>query len=135
MKATWRLFCLAALVWLAMTSVQADDTTPVATKSAAEIDQMIIDEVKDHQEIMNNLTYISDVIGPRMTGSANLRKANDWTMEKFKSYGIENVRLEPYTIPAGLGTRLCPNVRWSNPILADGWLLPPVPGTPGTQGN
>ncbi len=134
MNATWRIFCIAALVWLAMTSVQADDTTPVATKSAAEIDQMIINEVKDHQEIMNNLTYISDVIGPRLTGSANLRRANDWTMEKFKSYGIENVRLEPYTIPAGW-ERGFARMRMVEPNTGHWLSIASRAWTPGTQGK
>ncbi|HQR08175.1 MAG TPA: M28 family peptidase [Gemmatales bacterium] len=133
MKTTWQLLCLTALIWLAPSSTQADDTAPVP-KTAAEIDQTIINEVKDRQEIMTNLTYISDVIGPRMTGSANLKKANDWTMEKFKSYGIENVRLEPYTIPAGWERGFArmkmvePNTgRWLA-VASRAW-------TPGTQGK
>ena len=37
----------------------------------------------------------------RLTGSANLEKANKWTAEKMKAYGLENVRLEPWEIPYG----------------------------------
>src|SRR5262249_24701965 len=44
---------------------------------------------------------LSDVIGPRLTGSAALKKANDWAAYKMRSYGLSNVHLEPYTIPAG----------------------------------
>ena len=50
---------------------------------------------------MNNLTYLSDQIGPRLTGSANLKRANEWTAEKMKEYGLVNVHLEPWTIPVG----------------------------------
>ena len=99
MKSKWYLLCWLALMGLTFTTAFADDN---AKKSPDDIDKMILSEIKERQEIMPNLTYISDVIGPRMTGSANLKRANEWAMEKFKSYGLENVRLEPYTIPTGL---------------------------------
>src|SRR5437773_591582 len=56
---------------------------------------------KDGSELMKNLTYLSDEIGPRLTGSAALKRANDWTAEKMKSYGLVNVHLEAWTIPVG----------------------------------
>jgi hypothetical protein len=69
--------------------------------AAVELDKKIMAEIKDHSEIMKNLEYISDVIGPRLTGSSNLEKANKWTAEKMKEYGLENVHLEPWEIPMG----------------------------------
>jgi len=72
-----------------------------------EIDQKIIAEVKERNEVQPNLTYISDVIGPRMTGSENLKTANNWTAEKFKSYGLENVHLEAWEIPAAWERGFC----------------------------
>src|SRR5947209_19700832 len=65
-----------------------------APTAAAELDRKIMAEVADHPQIMTNLQYLSDVIGPRLTGSANLERANRWTAEKMKEYGLENVRLE-----------------------------------------
>ena len=70
-------------------------------QAALAVDQKLMTEAKDHSEIMKNLTYISDVIGPRLTGSQNLERANKWTAEKMKEYGLENVHLEPWTIPVG----------------------------------
>jgi hypothetical protein len=63
-------------------------------EAAVALDQKIIAEAKERSEIMANLTYLSDVIGPRLTGSANLKRANEWAAEKMKSYGLENVRLD-----------------------------------------
>lgn len=133
MKSTWLYLCWLAIACLSLTAAMADDTTS-SKKTADDIDQMILKEVKENQEIIPNLTYISDVIGPRMTGSANLKRANDWTMEKFKSYGLENVRLEPYTIPAGWERGFArmkmvePNTgRWLA-VASRAW-------TPGTQGK
>ena len=65
------------------------------------VDRQIIAEAKDHSELLANLTYLSDMIGPRLTGSANLKRANDWTAEKMRSYGLSNVHLEGWTIPVG----------------------------------
>jgi hypothetical protein len=70
-------------------------------KTAVDLDRAIIAEVKARSEIMKNLQYMSDVIGARLTGSKNLERANNWTAEKMKAYGLENVRLEPWEIPVG----------------------------------
>ena len=40
----------------------------------------------DHSEVMANLRQLSDVIGPRLSGSAAMRRANDWTAERFRAY-------------------------------------------------
>lgn len=78
---------------------RAAPALPLAT--AAELDLSLIAEVKSRSEIMKNLQYISDVIGPRLTGSKNLERANKWTADKMKEYGLENVHLEPWEIPIG----------------------------------
>jgi hypothetical protein len=64
-------------------------------------DRQVLDEVKKHAEVMKNLTYLSDEIGARLTGSESLKRANEWTAEKMRSYGLANVHLEPWTIPLG----------------------------------
>ncbi|MFC1476887.1 M20/M25/M40 family metallo-hydrolase [candidate division KSB1 bacterium] len=40
--------------------------------------------------------YLSDVIGPRLTGSPNIREAQQWTKEKMEEMGLENVVIEPW---------------------------------------
>src|SRR6202158_3160274 len=42
----------------------------------------------------------ADGIGGRLTGSPAYVRSTEWAAAKFRSYGIENVRLEPFTIPA-----------------------------------
>jgi hypothetical protein len=69
--------------------------------TATELDQLVLDEVKANAEIMKNLEFLSDTIGPRLTGSRNLERANEWTAAKMREYGLENVRLEPWEIPVG----------------------------------
>jgi hypothetical protein len=64
------------------------------------LDQKVMADAKANSEVLKNLTYLSDEIGPRLTGSPNLRRANDWTAMKMQEYGLANVHLEPWTIPA-----------------------------------
>jgi hypothetical protein len=74
----------------------------------AEADEKILAEIHDHNEIMSNLEYLSDVIGARLTGTENLKKANDWTRQRFADYGLANPHLEPWTI-AHTWTRVSAN--------------------------
>jgi carboxypeptidase Q len=55
----------------------------------------LIAEGLERSEVMENLRYLSDVIGPRLSGSAAMRRANEWTAQRFQSYGLA-ASLEPY---------------------------------------
>jgi hypothetical protein len=55
----------------------------------------LIAEATENSEVMANLQHLSDVIGPRLTGSAAMRRANDWTADRFRHYGL-TARLEPW---------------------------------------
>ncbi|MFN8650678.1 MAG: M20/M25/M40 family metallo-hydrolase [Gemmatimonadales bacterium] len=48
----------------------------------------IIAQATQHSEVMKNLQYLADMIGPRLTGSPAMKKSNDWTAERFKAYGL-----------------------------------------------
>ena len=92
----------AAAILLVAATVAVRGATPAPAESAAvALDQKLIAQARDSSEVLTNLTYLSDVIGPRLTGSENLKRANEWAAEKMKSYGLSNVRLEPWTIPIG----------------------------------
>jgi carboxypeptidase Q len=65
----------------------------------------IREEGLDRSQVMQTLSYLTDVIGPRLTGSPNLRRANDWTREKFSTWGLTNANLEPWG-PFGRGWSL-----------------------------
>ena len=75
-----RLVCSGILAIAAPLGAQ----TTVDTSGAG----AIISQAMDHSEVMKNLEYLTDVIGPRLTGSAAMRRANDWTAERFKAYGL-----------------------------------------------
>src|ERR687897_1923896 len=56
---------------------------------------VLIDQAMNRSEVMQNLQHLSDVIGPRLSGSPAMRRANEWTAARFRSYGLR-VALEPY---------------------------------------
>src|SRR5579859_7009709 len=105
----------------------ADEPSPFAAADA-----QILAEIHDHSEAAQNLEYISDNIGPRLTGSPQLKAANDWTAEQFRKYGLTNVHLESWKI-AHTWTRGTARARIVYPtehpltIASAGW----APGTSG----
>src|SRR5260370_37715056 len=64
-------------------------------------DEKILSEIHERSEVMQNLEYRSDNIGPRLTGSPQLKQANEWTRDIFQKYGLANAHLEPWTISHG----------------------------------
>ncbi len=50
---------------------------------------------------MHTLRELSDGFGGRLTGSPAYNHAAEWAAAKFRSYGIQNVKLEPFIIPNG----------------------------------
>jgi hypothetical protein len=54
-----------------------------------------------HSQVMHLVGYLSDVIGPRPTGSPEIARAYSWTSAKFKEWGLKNVHLEPYEFGVG----------------------------------
>jgi len=87
---------------------------------------------------MTTLGELADGIGGRLTGSPAYVRSTEWAVTKFRSYGIQNVKLDPFTIPAGwqrgtaTGAMLSPLSRPLN-VASLGW----GPSTPagGVQGS
>ncbi len=122
------------VVGLVLAGVQGASALPAPDEGSpfAAADEQILSEIRDHSQVMENLEYVSDEIGPRLTGSPQLRQANEWTATKFREYGLTNVKLEPWTI-AHSWTRGAARARIVSPtehpltIASAGW-------SPGTAG-
>jgi hypothetical protein len=80
----------------------APATVPAVSKDAV---ALIRDEGMNRSQVMQTLEYLTDVIGPRLTGSPNLRRANEWTRGKLSSWGLDNAHLEAWG-PFGRGWSL-----------------------------
>src|SRR5260370_35355343 len=86
--------CVAVLV---LAGVRVGSAKPPADDTAA-ADAQILSEIHDHSQAMENLEYLPDEIGARLTGSPQLQQANDWTAAKVREYGLSNGKLEPWTL-------------------------------------
>lgn len=93
----------------------------------------IRDEAFSNSKVMETAGYLSNVIGPRLTGSPSLERAHQWVKLQLEGLGLENVRLESWG-PFGQG--------WSFDHVSVHMLTPdaslliayPRAWTPGTNG-
>ena len=68
-----------------------------------------IDLIKKHgldqSEVMEIASWLTDVYGPRLTGSPMLDKATEWAVDQLKDWGLSNVHLDEWG-PFGRGWEL-----------------------------
>lgn len=107
---------------------------PRAYPMAVGIDRRVLVEIRDRNELLANLRHLSDEIGPRLTGSANLEKANRWAASRMKDAGLTNVRLEPWEIPVGW-ERGTATMKLIEPATGRGLHVAAMGWTPGTDGK
>lgn len=62
----------------------------------ADVNAAIRKEGMENSKIMNTLHYLTDLYGPRLTGSPNHVAAAKWAAREMQSWGLENARLEPW---------------------------------------
>jgi hypothetical protein len=79
----------------------ADDRTNRPTADAI---ARIRDEGLNRSQVMKTLSQLTEVIGPRLTGSPNLKRANEWTRRQLSVWGL-NSHLEAWG-PFGRGWSL-----------------------------
>jgi carboxypeptidase Q len=124
-----RLHAFAAVAAFAVCSIRPAFAQDLSVDTAGA--GALIDEALNHSEVMQNLQYLSDVIGPRLTGSPAARRAIEWTLERFRVYGLD-AHLEPWQF-GGTWTRGPMRARLTAPrvhdVTAASWAW--APGTGG----
>ena len=101
MKRHRLLMPLIAVVMLAVALPAGQATEPANLDAIYQIK----DEGFERSQVMEVLSYLTDVHGPRLTNSPNIKAASKWTMAKMNDWGLTNVRQESWG-PFGRG--------WSN---------------------
>jgi carboxypeptidase Q len=64
----------------------------------------IKEEGLNRSQAMDHISWLSDVYGPRLTGSPTIKQASDWAQRRFKEWGLVNVHEEEW--PFGKGWSL-----------------------------
>src|SRR5271169_5305428 len=65
----------------------------------------IRDTALNHSQIRDMVGYLTDVTGPRLTGSPNLKRAEEYARDKLREWGLENAHHEAWG-PFGRGWSL-----------------------------
>lgn len=110
--------------------------TPAFTQSTddPDINKKIRQEETDHSQIMHTMHFLTDVYGPRLTGSPNHKAAAEWAVREMTSWGFANGHLEPWDFG---------HPGWMNDR-ASGYIVSPIHDqltfkvwawTPGTNGT
>jgi carboxypeptidase Q len=84
---------------------QAQSAAPAASTPGTDPIDRIKDEGMNRSQVMKTLSYLTDVIGPRLTNSPNMKRANEWTRDEMTRWGLQNAHLEPWG-PFGRGWTL-----------------------------
>src|SRR4249920_631315 len=109
--------------------------SPLAAETA--VDYSVVTQIRDEgfnrSKVMETAAYLTDVIGPRLSGSPAAKKANEWTRDQLAGWGLQNAHLESFG-PFGKGWSFerC-SVSLVAPLQAPLIALPKA-WTPGTAG-
>lgn len=61
----------------------------------------IADAAFNHGEVVDMAAYLADQIGGRLTNSPAMRRAEQWSQDRFRSWGLKDVRAEPFEFGRG----------------------------------
>jgi hypothetical protein len=83
-------------VWLASIAMMSSSVGAAVPDTSR-----TVDEGMNRSRIMLNAHELLDGIGPRLTISTNMRRAQDWATAKFTGYGLTNVHREGFAFGRG----------------------------------
>jgi carboxypeptidase Q len=83
----------------------AQTPAPAVYSAPKEVIDKIKDEGMNRSQVMQTLSYLTNVIGARLTGSPNMKRANEWTRDTMAKWGFENAHIEAWG-PFGRGWEL-----------------------------
>jgi len=127
MKQLPRFVCSFAVILLLIPALQSQEKVDLETISRIRYEGF------RNSKVMDYASGLMDSIGERLTGSPNVKKANEWTRDQFNAMGLSNAHLESWG-PFGRGwANQYVNVRMTDPdivpliVYSKAW-------TPGTSG-
>src|SRR5574338_612631 len=110
---------------------------PVAQQPVEKLDYATIAQIRDEglnrSQVMDHISWLSDVYGPRLTGGPVIMEASDWAIKKCGEWGLANAHRETWAF--GKGWAL---VRFSAQMIepqVQPLIAFPASWTPGTKGT
>lgn len=139
------VICMIFLISVALSAADKKSSPPEASQPSYELPQpakenldltmyqRIRDEGLAHSHAMDYASGLMDGIGPRLTGSPNLKRANEWTRDQLAAMGCTNAHLEDWG-EFGMGwQQLNTWVRMASPDTAV-FIAQAAPWSPSTNG-
>src|SRR5262245_3970910 len=85
--------------------VLAATVVPLIGAQTEKLDYPMLGRIRDEglsrSQVMDHISWLSDVYGPRLTGSPAIQKASEWAMKKFNEWGLANVHQERWAFGKG----------------------------------
>jgi hypothetical protein len=135
-----KIIALLLLAFLCFSPLRLDAQTsaaPSSTQPQERVDTEMYWKIRregmERSQAMRTLHVLTDVYGPRLTGSPNFKGAADWTIKQMESWGFKNAHLEPWDFghPGWLNERLSAHI--VSPV-KDALVCEALAWTPGTNG-
>jgi carboxypeptidase Q len=127
------------MIFLSAFAAQKPKTAPVSAQPAVEtLDLDTIARIRDeglkHSHIMEYASGLFDGVGPRLTGSPDFVKAQEWCLEQLRSMGAVNAHTESWT-DFGMGWRqIGTSLQMTAPAAAT-FVAQATPWSPATAGE
>jgi carboxypeptidase Q len=124
-----KCICMVGLFMLLVFVSSAPAQEPVYW----EVVDTIMEDAFEHSEVMENVSWLADVFGPRNVKTPSYRAAAEWARDRLKEYGLTNARLEPYEFGTGW------NIGYTSAHMMSPQYMPliayPAPWSSGTEGK
>ena len=101
--------CFWRRLWFMLLTTIGMMLPAVAQTPGEKVDLEMIEKIKEEglkkSQIMDTISYLTDIHGPRLTGSPITRRAGNWTVERLNQWGLSEAHLESWG-PFGRGWTL-----------------------------
>jgi carboxypeptidase Q len=90
---------------LILASMLAAGAASLVGAQSEKLDYAMLGRIRDEglsrSQVMDHISWLSDVYGPRLTGSPGLQQASEWAMKKFTEWGLANAHQERWIFGKG----------------------------------
>lgn len=88
-----------------LSAALAASLIPLAGAQGEKLDYPMLGRIRDEglarSQVIDHISWLSDVYGPRLTGSPGMQRAADWAMKKFGEWGLANIHQERWAFGKG----------------------------------
>ena len=94
------LACASSAWWL-----DRELSTQAQAGAQENLDYAMIARIREEglnrSQVMDHISWLSDVYGPRLTGSPAIKQASEWAQKKFREWGLQNIHEESWAFGKG----------------------------------